>query len=146
MTPRRAAGLVLRWVRFYTRRLPGPVAERRVGELDADLHDHIAYQRAAGVGDRRIALSVLSRLVRGLPADAVWRGRIRPWRKDLMRSLAAVLIVAVAVAALGVATMMYAQSDDAPGLGLIGILLIVGAIVFAVRALRRRGRLGAGRS
>ena len=48
MTPERMAGLVARWVRLYTRDLPAPVAQRRIDEIDADLHDHIAHERAAG--------------------------------------------------------------------------------------------------
>jgi len=75
MTPERMARLVARWVRLYTRELPAPVAERRVSEIDADLHDHIAHERAEGTRDRRIALSIASRMVRGLPADASWRGQ-----------------------------------------------------------------------
>ena len=75
MTPERMAGLVARWVRFYTRDLPGPVAKRRTDEIDADVHDHIAHERARGTGDRRIALGILSRMVRGLAADTSWRGR-----------------------------------------------------------------------
>ncbi len=39
MTPERMAGIVVRWARFYTRDLPAPIAERRLAELDADLHD-----------------------------------------------------------------------------------------------------------
>jgi hypothetical protein len=58
MTPERPAGLVARWVRFYTRELPAPVAQRRVDEIDADLHDHIAHERSRGPTDRRIALSI----------------------------------------------------------------------------------------
>ena len=73
MTPERLAVLVGRWVRFYTRDLPAPVAQRRVDEIDADLHDHIVHERDHGTHDRRIALGVLSRMVRGLPADASWR-------------------------------------------------------------------------
>ena len=75
MTPERVAELVARWVRFYTRDLPTPVAERRVDEIDADLHDQIAHERADGTSDRRIALGIGSRMVRGLAADAAWRGR-----------------------------------------------------------------------
>ena len=37
MTPERMAGLVARWVRFYTRNLPQPIAHRRIAEIDADL-------------------------------------------------------------------------------------------------------------
>ena len=73
MTPERLAVLVGRWVRFYTRDLPDHVAQRRVDEIDADLHDHIVHERDHGTRDRRIALGVLSRMVRGLPADASWR-------------------------------------------------------------------------
>jgi hypothetical protein len=69
------AEMVARWVRFYTRDLPGPIAKRRINEIDADVHDHIAHERGRGTSDRRIALSILSRMVRGLAADTSWRGR-----------------------------------------------------------------------
>jgi hypothetical protein len=75
MTPERMAELVARWVRFYTRELPTRVAQRRVDEINADLHDHIEHERARGTSERRIALSIVSRMVRGLPADTSWRGR-----------------------------------------------------------------------
>jgi hypothetical protein len=67
--------LVLRWVRYYTRNLPASVARRRVEEIDADLHDHIAHGRENGLSDQRIALGIASRMVRGLAADAAWRAR-----------------------------------------------------------------------
>jgi hypothetical protein len=60
-------------VRFYTRDLPSPIAQRRIDEIDADLHDHVAHERAHGTSDRRIALGIASRMVRGLAADASWR-------------------------------------------------------------------------
>jgi hypothetical protein len=75
MTPERMAELAARWVRRYTRDLPDPVAERRIEEIDADLHDHIAHERGHGTADPRIALRIASRMVRGLPADASWRRR-----------------------------------------------------------------------
>ena len=75
MTPERTAELVARWVRLYTRDLPTPIAQRRVDEIGADLHDHIAHDRANGISDRRIALGIASRMVRGLAADVAWRGR-----------------------------------------------------------------------
>ena len=46
MTPERMAALVARWVRLYTRNVPPPIAERRIDEIDADLHDHVAHERA----------------------------------------------------------------------------------------------------
>lgn len=147
MAPRfsaRAAELVTRWVRCYTRHLPAALAERRIDEIAADLHDHIAHEKARGAGDRRIALSVLSRMVRGLAADASWRSRIRPWTGDLMKSFAAVLAAGLAMAAVGVLAILYGSGDDSPGLVLIGVLLIVGAFAVGVRTGHRRGQ-GVGR-
>ncbi|MEV6494704.1 hypothetical protein AB0M20_39695 [Actinoplanes sp. NPDC051633] len=136
----RAAGLVNRWVRCYTRRLPEDVARGRVDEIEADLHDHVAYERGRGVGDRRIAISILSRMIRGLAADASWRGRIRPWSGDLMKSLAAIFAAAMAIAVVGVGAVVYGGEDDAPGLVLIGLLLIAGALAVGMRMAHRRGR------
>jgi hypothetical protein len=75
MTPELVAKLVARWVRFCTRDVSTPSAGRRVDEIDADLHDHIAHERANGGGDRRIAFSILSRMVRGVTADVSWRAQ-----------------------------------------------------------------------
>jgi len=75
MTPERMAQLVAGWVRLYTRDLPPPIAQRRISEIDADLHDHITHERAHGTNDRRIALSIAARMVRGLAADVSWRGQ-----------------------------------------------------------------------
>ena len=50
------------------------------------------------------------------------------------------LLVAVLVAALGVAVAIYAGQDDAPGGVLIGMLLIVGAVALGVRAILSRRR------
>lgn len=130
-----AAGVVLRWVRWYTERLPAAIAERRLDEIRADLHDHISFARADGAGAFRITLSVLSRMLRGLPADVVWSGRIRPWRQDMIVKLT----VALAVILVGAWAIAYGATDDAPGLVLIGLLLIVGAFALSVRAAHRRG-------
>jgi hypothetical protein len=203
MTPERMAELVAGWVRFYTRDLPTPSAQRRVDEIDADLHDHIAHERAHGTSDRRIALSILSRMVRGLAADAAWRGRqaklaahpstpedTMKTSKTLYRSavrvalgvalilslpLAAMLITdevvwsladfvvagvlltvigaaleltlkqagnlatAIGIAALGVAAGIFGNADDAPGLVLLGILLVVSACALGVRTAQHGG-------
>lgn len=47
------------------------------------------------------------------------------------------LVGCVLLIALGVGAIMYAHYDDAPGLGLIGVLLIVGSIGFGVRVVLR---------
>ncbi|MCO1595877.1 hypothetical protein M8C17_11975 [Micromonospora sp. RHAY321] len=48
-----------------------------------------------------------------------------------------IVIAAVLAVALGVAGIVYGEGDDSPGLQLLGVLFVVGAIVFGVRALRR---------
>jgi hypothetical protein len=200
MTPERMAELVARWVRFYTRHLPTPIAQRRIDEIDADLHDHIAHERANGVSDRRTALGIASRMVRGLAADAAWRGRqatvaARPstlektmrMNKALYRSALRVAIgvavilsvplvvtllsdgeawsvgdfvaagvflmaigvvielavkrvgnlaLAIGIGAVGVLAGVFGEADDAPGLVLLGILLIVSACALGVRSVQ----------
>jgi drug/metabolite transporter (DMT)-like permease len=46
-------------------------------------------------------------------------------------------IAAVAIAAMGGAFAVYGGYDDSPGGTLLGILLVIGAAVFAGRAARR---------
>jgi hypothetical protein len=197
MTPERMAELVARWVRFYTRDLPTPIARRRVDEIDADLHDHIAHERANGIGEGRITRGIASRMVRGLAADAAWRRRqpklsahpstpedTMKRSKTLYRSAVRValgvalvlslpfvamllsedvvwsladfvvaglfltaigvalelavkragnLATAIGIAAVGVAAAIFGNADDAPGLVLLGILLIVSACALGVR-------------
>lgn len=121
MTPERMANLVARWVRLYTRDLPTPIAQHRINEIDADLHDHIAYGRAHQASDRRIALSILSRMARGLAADVSWRRWARPVKGSPMKALLAILAIA-----FGAAGIVLGGMDDAPGAQLMGILLIAG--------------------
>jgi hypothetical protein len=128
----RVAELVAWWVRCYTRGLPGPIAQRRVEEIDADLHEHLALERARGTGELRIALSILSRMGRGLTADASWRRRVQPLKGHPLKTLLAILVVAI-----GVAAVLLGGADDSPGLQLIGVLLILGAVALRVRTARR---------
>jgi hypothetical protein len=195
MTPERMAGLVARWVRFYTRSLAPPIAGRRRDEIDADLHDHIAHERARGTEERRIALGIAARMVRGLAADASWRARMiahASTRKDTMKTTgrsairiahitACVLLVPLvgmqisdevdwspadfvmagallagsglllklaarkpahvvyraAAGAIGAAAIVLGDADDAPGLVLFGLLLILGAAALTVRTAQR---------
>jgi hypothetical protein len=52
-----------------------------------------------------------------------------------------VTLVALALAiALGIAALVAGQADDSPGLGGIGLLLIIGAVVVGVRRVRRGRR------
>jgi len=144
MTPERVSGLVGRWVRAYTRNLPTSVAERRVSEIEADLHDQIATERAQGIDDGQIARSILSRMVRGISADIAWRwdatrpARLRHRIEDTMNTSTAYRIgLALAVASMlfllwGVGAMgIVGAEGDAfdrlyfavVGIGVVGALL-----------------------
>ena len=138
MKPGRAAALVARWARFYTRDLPAPVADRRLEELGSDVHEHIEHERRQGTSDPRIALRVLSRMARGAPADLLWRHRLR--KGNAMKSFVLIMIAPLVIAAVGVSAVVYGGDDDAPGLVLIGILLIVGALALGVRTAQRSNR------
>ena len=48
-----------------------------------------------------------------------------------------VVILAVLVIGLGIAGFVYGEADDSPGLQLIGVVLIVGALTLGVRTVRR---------
>lgn len=144
MTPERAVGLVARWVRFYTRRLPAEVAQRRVDEIGADLHDHIAHERAEGTSDRRIALSILSRMVRGLAADASWRARHGAHRSTIRLVAGAASILLVPLVAMQFTDeVVWSVADFA----VAGALLAGIGLMFQM-AVRRAGdiayRAGAG--
>jgi hypothetical protein len=135
MTPERMAELVARWVRFYTSDLPTPIAQRRIDEIDADLHDHIAHERAHGTSDRRIALSIASRMVRGLAADTSWRGQAighPSTRKEMMRMSKAAyrsaVRVALATACILLVPLVAMQITDEVDWGLADFV-IAGALL-----------------
>ena len=46
-------------------------------------------------------------------------------------------VIAVVAIAIGVAGIVAGEADDSPGLQLLGAVLVVGAIVFGVRTVRR---------
>ena len=46
-------------------------------------------------------------------------------------------LLALVVIAIGVAAVVHGEADDSPGLQLIGVLLVAGAVVSSVRRLRR---------
>jgi len=199
MSPERIAALVTRWVRLYTAGLPASVAQRRIEEIDADLRDHIAHEHSSGIGNRRIALGIASRMVRGAAADVAWRehearlSQTRSSKEQTMQTrlgtsalrvtafvlavlaipligaalsdefawsvgdfvLAGVLLSLIgiafelavrrsgnaliggAVVCIGVAAVVVGEADDAPGLLLIGALLVAGGSAVAYRRVQR---------
>ena len=57
-----------------------------------------------------------------------------------MKWFLAILVAALAVIGLGLTLAMAGEAGDAPGLALIGIVLITGAYTFAVIAAYRAGK------
>ena len=53
-----------------------------------------------------------------------------------MKSLALAVAVVLAIA-IGVAGVIAGEADDSPGLQGLGVLLVLGALVLGVRAVRR---------
>ena len=197
MNPEQVGAGVLRWVRWYTRDLPAAVADRRLQEIRADIHDHIEHQRRSGVGDSQVVRELASRLIRGLAADMSWRrvqvrilvkqeeamwvrrilgqptsrvllgvaallafpaiataaGNANWSRGDfilaglLLALIGTTLELAVrsagnvvgasAIAALGVTAAFAGEANDAPGLTLIGLLLVASAGLLVFRTLGR---------
>lgn len=46
-------------------------------------------------------------------------------------------VLVIVVVALGIAGVVSGEADDSPGLQLLGAVLVIGAIAFGVRAIRR---------
>lgn len=152
MTPERIAALVERWVRIYTRDLAPSLAARRAEEIRADLHDHIEDERSLGTPEPRIALAIVSRMVRGMVADVAWRRehtttpQPRPstrggpmpmnttaYRMGVLVALGSALLLAWGVAAMGV---VGAEGDS---FDLLYLAVLVAGVLAAV-AVRFRPR------
>ena len=68
------AGRAVRWwVCLYTRGLPADIRDRRRSEIQSDLWEQQCDGDRAGESNREMAWVAVHRLVRGMPADLVWR-------------------------------------------------------------------------
>ena len=91
----------------------------------------MASERAAGVAERRIALAIASRLVRGLAADAAWRASIpkenrmnRPYIR--VAAVAGIVLLVNLVGSLAVENWDWGVFDyvfAAALIGLVGVLI-----------------------
>jgi len=148
-----AADIVLRWADLYTRGLDPVAAGDRVAELESDLWEHAAAEPGARA-------AILSRAIRGIPADLAWRHEQRTAARMLLpRSqrivgnavTALVALAASALIALGlvaIARTAYAVTEwgvrpwSETAVWVIGLTGL--AVAGAALLLRRRTRaLGA---
>ena len=68
--------------------------------------------------------------------------RRMPQREDLMERLSPVLVPVLGIVVLGIAAIVFGEADDAPGLVMLGLLLIVAGITFGVSpAMRTKSRI-----
>lgn len=68
----RAAAFAARWVRCYTARVDAEAADGRRAEIASDVWEQRAHGRSVGAPPRAVALSIVRRVVGGVPADLVW--------------------------------------------------------------------------
>ena len=150
----RVTDLILRWCDLYTRGLSPAVAGDRRAELASDLWEHAAHEpRAAG--------AILSRAIRGVPADLAWRHEQRRAARRLVPIETRVVGSAVAVlVALAASTLIvfgliaiqrtafwvaqgYVRPWSETAVWVIGLtgLAIVGALLLLRRKTRPLGAL-----
>jgi hypothetical protein len=65
--------LALWWVGFYTRSAPEPAGSDRRAEVASDIYEHVQTQAAAQMPRWEANRALLSRMLRGVGADAAWR-------------------------------------------------------------------------
>jgi hypothetical protein len=105
----RTADLIMRWCDLYTRGLSPAVAGDRRDELASDLWEHAAAEpRATG--------AMLSRAIRGVPADLAWRyeqrrtaRRMVPMRFRVLGGGVAALTAVAASALIGLGLFVLAR-------------------------------------
>jgi hypothetical protein len=125
------SGLVKRWVRFYTRDLADPIAERRVAEIDADLEDQIEHERADGIGDRRIARGIASRMFRGLAADIAWRAR-QPKEERMSKNISRSAVRVAFGVAIVLSLPLIAMQFTSEVVWSLGDFVVVGVLVATI--------------
>jgi hypothetical protein len=105
-----AVDRVSRWCSWYTRELDAQAAADRRDELASDLHEHAVWADESGTAPRAVARAILSRALRGAPADLAWRYSQRRklaladpagFRRIRVEGVASALVLIVASGVLG---------------------------------------------
>ncbi len=142
---RRVERWVTRWCEWYTATLPIEAASERRAEVASDLNDHAA--------DGATRAAVVSRWLRGIPADLVWRhAQIREARAtgilaapDTMTRVATALAAVMAawgLTATGRVLVEHGVRVDASTLPMVALgaaLSALGLIAFARSKTRALG-------
>jgi hypothetical protein len=106
-----AERVVLWWVDRYTRGLPEPVREARRDEIASDVWEQRAATGTRLSGD----LDLLSRCVRGMPADLLWR-RSRRRRRALSSARATFRVAGWSLAVVAYVFLIGAHGYSATAL------------------------------
>src|SRR5688572_12237318 len=94
-----AISAVRAWTRLYTRGMPTALREDRRAEIESDLWE--SRRDPSAERGIRAAAHVFVRLLRGVPADLVWRAEHRASRMPSSRRNIALAAIGVCVVALG---------------------------------------------
>ncbi len=78
-----AASLARIWLRLYTLGMTADLCERREDQLNSDLWEHQADRLGADVAPSMVGLEVIGRMVRGMPADLLWRFQLEGPKMDI---------------------------------------------------------------
>jgi hypothetical protein len=148
---------ILRWCEWYTRGLPPDVVRDRLDEITSDLHEHETDLGFDYVDPLRWRQLIVSRAIRGVPADLAWREsklrRVEAMRLGLaptrevvvtMRIVAGIAILGIVAGATGAVALMRDIAIGAPSGGLTAVttVLIAALIVFVRPTTRLAGAGG----
>lgn len=136
----RWARVVDRWASTYTSGLPDDVVDQRRAELASDVWEQLHDP------DHASSLGIATRLVRGIPADLVWRVETRYHLGGLMHGtlIVALRIAATLVSGVAAAVLLWGLVWTAPGI--VAAAVVLGALaaglwwVSATPASRERNR------
>lgn len=130
-----------RWLHAYTTGLPQELRERRQQELESDLYEHQADRQAEDASAGRVGLEVMGRVVRGMPADLLWRMQLEAPPMELKIStermmgillLALVVLIPVSIAISGYDTARDGWESELSRLGGLSGTATSGNIFFQV--------------
>ncbi|MEO8540827.1 MAG: hypothetical protein ABI577_13890 [bacterium] len=121
-----ASSIARAWLRVYSFGLPSALRERRATELESDLFEHESDAFASGASPGIVGIEIIGRLVRGMPADLMWRFQLEGPQMELnipfervtgLLLLALVLLIPVAVGIDGYDTTQVGWASELSRLG-----------------------------